>query len=229
MRDDQRHDQRHQAELEGDRQARAPAARATGVFCQSERPKSPCSRMPPIQREILLPHRLVEAERADRADRGDSLSARDVVLAQHHVDDVARDQAHRDEDDEAGEEQRRDQRQQARALCKRALGPLAGRLYSQDSQQTLKTARTQQLSDNRTEAGRKRINSDVHAQDGHPKPRPDSAASYATTIIVPSARWHGWLLLAKPNAVRSSAHRRKLSLEGSAQVDRRVAAKSRSS
>ena len=29
---------------------RAASSSATGVFCHSERPKSPCSRMPPIQR-----------------------------------------------------------------------------------------------------------------------------------------------------------------------------------
>ena len=91
---------------------RAGSSSATGVLCHSERPKSPCSRMPPIQLDVLLPHRLIEAERGDQLVAAE-LVGRDVVLAQHQVDDAARNEAHRHEHDEAREEQRRNQRQQA--------------------------------------------------------------------------------------------------------------------
>ncbi|MNM82775.1 hypothetical protein D3C81_948150 [compost metagenome] len=64
----------------------------------------------PVQ--VLLPHRAVEAERADQVIAGARIGA-DVVLAQHQVDHVARHQPRDDEHDDAGEDQRRQQRQQA--------------------------------------------------------------------------------------------------------------------
>ena len=109
---------------------RAASSSATGVFCHSERPKSPCSRMPPTQRAVLLPHRLVEAERGDQLIAAELVGG-DVVLAEHQVDDAARNEAHRHEHDEAREEQRRDQRQQAaHDVGLHVLGPLAGRRSS---------------------------------------------------------------------------------------------------
>ena len=60
--------------------------------------------------KILLPHRPVEAEGGDELIAGELVGA-DVILRQHHVNDAAGHEADDDEDDQAGEEQRGNQRQ----------------------------------------------------------------------------------------------------------------------
>jgi hypothetical protein len=61
---------------------------------------------------VLNPHRLVETESLLELLAA-HLGSRDVVLAQHQVDDVAGNHAHGHEDDETGEEQSRNERQNA--------------------------------------------------------------------------------------------------------------------
>ena len=92
--------------------SRAASNSPTGVALPQRRAEIPAEQDGAGPAAVLLPHRLVEPERRDELVAA-QLSGRDVVLAQHQVDDVAGNEAHRHEDDQAGEEQRRHKGQQS--------------------------------------------------------------------------------------------------------------------
>ena len=102
--------QRHRAEFEGHRQAvqhfmqhrrRMPERVAQVALQDGSEPA-----------EVLLGHRPVQAQGLHQLFAA-ALVGADVVLAQHQVDHVTRNHPDRHEDNEAGNQQCRDQRQQA--------------------------------------------------------------------------------------------------------------------
>ena len=102
--------QRHDAEFEGDRNALQYELENGSRLPERTAEITPQNAGDPGQ--VLFEHWPVETERVNQLIAVELVS-RHVILAQHHVDHVARNHPHRGEHDQTCKQERRDQRQQA--------------------------------------------------------------------------------------------------------------------